>query len=238
MVMQFFNSTLLAKPILELGNIKVTERDLLKEKNRVESLGYKSRYSDITLLTGIFEKKLWSHLLEKLNIGSSFKDKETYFNKHHPDLLSKKIFNQQKEYFKNITNALDDILNKTLNEDDSYKKHMSQIMTKEEWKVLLKQNIGELSASFKDELKKPYSEHVNEVMNLLALSSTYAKGAVAKKICELEKVEHSSCSEESSIWLKAYFKKNHVLHDKKLKGFETGLSFYRELQVLNYMKSK
>ena len=110
---------------------------------------------------------------------------------------------------------------------------MSQIMTKEKWTVLLKQNISELSVSFKSKLKKPYSEHIKEVMNLLSLSSTYEKEIVGKKICELEKIERSSCNTKSLIWLKSYFEKNHVLHDKKYKGFEKSLSFYRELQYLN-----
>ena len=241
LILFLFNSSLVAKPIAELGELIISEKDLLIEKKRIESFNDKNDYSNTVLLSGVFEKKLWEHLLYKFKISPSYKAKVAYFKKYHPKLITREYFDLTKEYNKDLINAFEDILNKKLTEDEAYEKYINKNITKNRWESILKKDINVVSAIYKKEINKTYSDHVKEIMHLLSLSSTYAKGAVNNKICELKEVKKKlarvSCSIEASVWIKSYLENNLVLHDEKYKGFEKSLSFIRELQHLDYPRN-
>ena len=99
---------------------------------------------------------------------------------------------------------------------------------------------------------RTYADFAKEALGLL--KSTYFKGVISKKICELEEVNsklniytanvnksifrspnkndsfiqnlrRTKCNEESKSWLKIYFEENYKLNDEKYLGYEKYLSF-------------
>ncbi len=239
-----------AKTIIELESIKISDTELLISKKK-----HDGKYSDRAILASILEKKIWNHLFLKFAIDSSTEAKISYFNKYHPNLLSKESYDLNNNLYRDSADAIEKVLENKLNKTQAFKQYLSKYdLGKQQWEGMLNAKyVKEAPQMFRDMAKQTYKDYSSE--RLALLSSNYLKGTVRKKICDLQdvkvklkayvelrkklsfkkgkytteeanKIKKNRCHIEEQNWLKLYFKKNHKLYNNKYLGLEKYLSFY------------